>query len=196
MYVWWYTGDVENPANGGILRRGNLVITPCVTDSLLAQAYLTYQKEKTLPIIFYQSEPAIRDFIAAHLEVGKRIVLGCFRVDDKTQHIEFCGLGWVDNPVRMGGFTKAETGIGMFRCAGRDNVEFGKLMLESFFTQHNIDVLFGCTPEPNRLALRYAQKLHFDLSSPIEDYCTWQGKLCAGVISHMSKAQWQSRNRP
>lgn len=186
---------MENPADG-ILRSGNLVVTPCVTDSLLAQAYLTYQKEGTLPVIFYLKIPTIKEFIDAHMETGSRITLGCFRVDEETNKVDLVGLGWVSDSVRMGGHCKAEIGIGMFRCAGRDNLAFGKMMLSCFFQQHAIDVLFGTTPEPNRLALRYSRKLGFDLSSPIEDYCTWQGELTAGIISHMSKAQWVERNRP
>lgn len=190
------TYSVPLSSDGGILRRGNLVVTPCVTDDLLAVSYLNYKNEGTLPVIFYQQIPTLKDFIDAHLEVGKRIVLGCFRVDDATGKVEFCGLGWISDAVRMNEYCKAETGIGMFRCAGRDNLAFGKMMLESFFQQHNIDVIFGTTPEKNRLALRYAQKLGFDLSSPIEDFCTWEGELVAGIISHLSKKQWQERNRP
>ena len=167
-----------------------------MTDDLLAQAYLTYRKENTLPVIFFQAIPTLKDFVDAHLEVGSRIVLGCFRVNDETKAVEFCGLGWISDSVRMGGHCKAETGIGMFRCAGIDSLEFGKMMLDCFFSKYDIDVIFGVTPEANRLALRYAQKLHFDLSSPIEDYVTWNGQLAPGIISHMSKKQWQERNRP
>ncbi len=186
---------MENPADG-ILRRDNLVVTPCVTDALLAQAYLTYQREKTLPVIFYQQIPTITDFIKAHLEVGKRIVLGCFRVDDKTKAVEFCGMGWVADSVQMNGYTKAETGIGMFRCAGRDSLEFGKMMFSCFFQQYDIDSLFGVTPEENKLAIRYAQKLGMSIHGPIPQYCTWEGRPTAGWISHISKEQWQERNRP
>jgi len=190
---------VENPAtlgDSGIVRNGNLVVTPCVTDLLLARAYLNYQKEGTLPVIFYQREPTISDFIKAHMEVGTRITLGCFRVDEETKKVEHCGLGWVSDAVRMNSFTKAEIGIGMFRCAGKDNLAFGKMMLQSFFSKYAIDVLFGTTPEPNRLALRYSRKLGFDLAGPIPDYCSWRGALTDGWISHMSKSQWLERNRP
>lgn len=186
---------MENPADG-ILRSGNLVVTSCVTDSLLAQAYLNYQKEGTLPVIFYMKIPTIKEFIDAHMENGSRITLGCFRVDEETKAVEFAGLGWVSDSVRMNGFTKAEIGIGMLRCAGRDNLAFGKMMLESFFSGHAIDVLFGCTPENNKLALRYADKLGFSLHGPIPQYCSWQGQLTAGWISHMSKEEWMERNRP
>lgn len=185
---------MENPASG-ILRRGNLVVTAQVTDDLMAQAYLIYRKEKTLPIIFFQSIPTLKDFLDAHMEAGKRIVLGCFRIDEKARTVEFCGLGWISDAVKMGDFLKAETGIGMFRCAGRDSLEFGKMMLTLFFDTYDINAIFGVTPEANKLALRYAQKLGFDLSSPIEDYVSWEGEPAAGIISHMSKAQWCERNR-
>lgn len=189
---------MENPATpaDGILRVGNLVITACVTDSLLAEAYLRYQKENTLSTIFYQSVPTLKDFVDAHLEAGKRVVLGCFRVDDKTKSVEFCGLGWISDPVQMGGFTRAETGVGMFRCAGRDSLQFGKMMLSLFFQQFSVDVIFGYTPEANQLAIRYSQKLGFDIIGPVPDMCVWDGKLAPGWISHLSKSQWQERTRP
>lgn len=184
---------MENPVDG-ILRSGNLIVTSCVTDTLLAQAYLTYQKEGTLPVIFYLQVPTIKQFIDAHLQVGQRITLGCFRIDEETGTSTFVGLGWVSDSVKMGGHYKAEIGIGMFRCAGKDNLAFGKLMLAAFFQQYAIDVLFGCTPEDNKLALRYARKLGFSLHGPIPQYCSWHGELTAGWISHMSKEEWQERN--
>ena len=177
------------------VRSNNLLVTSCVTDSLLAQAYLTYQKEGTLPVIFYQREPTISDFIKAHMEVGTRITLGCFRVDEGSETPTFAGLGWVSDAVRMNGFTKAEIGIGMFRCAGRDNLAFGKMMFSLFFDKYKIDCLFGTTPDCNKLALRYAQKLGMSLHGPIPNYCSWRGQLSDGWISHVSREQWIERNR-
>lgn len=187
---------MENPDDGGIVRSGNLVVTPRVTDSLLAQAYLTYEKEGTLPVIFYLKIPTIKAFIDAHMEVGPRVTLGCFRIDEGSNTPTFTGLGWVSDSVRIGKYCKAEIGIGMFRSAGKDNLAFGKMMLQCFFQQYPIDVLFGCTPDENKLALRYAQKLGFSLHGPIPQYCSWGDKLSDAWISHMSKEEWIERNRP
>lgn len=180
-----------------IIRSGNLIVTPTVHEIHLAQAYLRMAEEGTLDIVFHQSIPSLRDFLAEYMSVGRRIVSGCFRERD-GQPPEFCGMGWAFGTTQMDKFFKCELGEVFFKRQSKktDNLQFGKMLLEMFFTSHKIDVAFGVTPEPNKLALRYAQKLGFDLSNPIPDYCTWQGRLVPGIISHMSREQWFERNQP
>lgn len=179
-----------------VLRSGNLIVTPVVAEFLLAKAYITMVEEGTLDVVFYQSAISLRDFLEAYLTHGKRITLGCFR-ELPDGRMEFCGMGWAHNAEKMASYVKSECGMVFFKkqSSKRDNVAFGKLMLQSFFTQHNVDVIFGTTPEPNKLALRYAQKLGFDLIGPIPNYCSWHGELAPGWVSHISKSQWEERNR-
>jgi RimJ/RimL family protein N-acetyltransferase len=179
-----------------ILRCGSLVVTTAVTEVQLAQAYIRMLEEGTLSTVFYQASPTLRDFLTEYLSQGRRICFGCFR-DIKSQPIEFCGLAWVFNAVKMDGFTKAEVGIVLFKrqSVKTDNLKFGQMILRMFFEKHAIDAVYGCTPEGNKLALRYAQKLGFGLTTPIPGYSTWQGQLCAGVISYMLKSDWLERNR-
>lgn len=170
-------------------------MTPVVTDILLAKAYLRMLEDDTLDVVFYQSRPSLVDFMTEYLTAGRRITLGCFRETGTDTEPEFCGLGWAFGAVQMSGFTKAECGMVFFKgqSSRRDNVTFGRLMLEVFFSKHKIDVIFGTTPEANQLAIRYAQRLGFSLHGPLPNYVTWKGQLAPGWISHMSKDQWMER---
>ncbi len=184
------------PVSDEVVRDGPLIVTPVVNDYILCKAYIRMVEEGTLEAVFYQAVPTISEFLAEYLTAGKRVTLGCFR-EMKDGSGELCGLGWVCGSERMGCYTKAETGTVFFHRQSdkRQNLRFGQLMLQSFFTRHNIDVLFGFTPERNKLALRYAQKLGFSIHGPIPDYCSWKGELAPGWISHLSKAEWLERQR-
>lgn len=154
-------------------------------------------EEGTLDVVFHHSIPSLRDFLVEYMSVGRRIVCGCFR-EREGQSLELCGLGWAFGTTQMGKFFKCELGEVFFRCQSRktDNLTFGKMMLEMFFTHNKIDVAFGVTPEPNRLAVRYAQKLGFSLHGPVPNYVTWKGRLVPGWISQMSREEWFERNPP
>ncbi len=73
---------------------------------------------------------------------------------------------------------------------------FGKMMLDLFFTDYDIDAILGTTPDGNKLALRYAQRVGMSLHGPIPNYATWKGELTDGWISHISKIQWAERRKP
>lgn len=182
-------------SNCNILRHNNLIVTPAVTEIHLAQAYIRMQEEDTLSTVFYQGVPTLQDFLAEYLTHGRRITLGCFRAIEGESKLEFCGLGWVFGAVTMDKYSRAETGMVFFKrqSSRLDNLTFGHMMLSSFFNNYKIDAIFGTTPEPNRLALRYAQKLGMQLIGPVPNYATWHGEMTAGWISHISRSQWLER---
>lgn len=182
------------PAEQSVLCVGDLVVTPCLPVNLLARAFANMEDEGTLGTVFFERVPTVQEFLNAFMEPGKYIVLGCFR-QLQTRPAEFCGLGWAMNATDMNGFIKAECGMAFFRRQTRrtDNVQFGKMMLEMFFTTHNIDAIFGTTPEQNKLAVRYAQRLGMTLHGPVPDFATWDNKPTAAWLSHISKRDWLER---
>lgn len=184
-------------AEENVLKFGKLIVTHVVTDYYLAIAYMKMLEDGTLDTVFFQSRPSISEFMAEFLTAGRRITLGCFREIEGTDVPELCGIGWVFGAVSMDKFIRAETGMCFFKRQSnkKDNLTFGQMMLRVFFTSHKIDAIFGTTPDPNKLALRYAQKLGMDLIGPVPDYCSWKGELVSGWISHISREQWLERNR-
>lgn len=148
-------------------------------------------EEDTISTVFYQAVPRISAFLADFLTAGRRVTLGCFR-EREGQSPELCGLGWVFESVTMDKYVKCETGMVFFKRQSdpRDNLKFGQMMLRMFFERYPVDVIFGVTPAPNKLALRYAKKLGFGLTEPVPYYCSYHGELVPGVISYMSKEDW------
>jgi RimJ/RimL family protein N-acetyltransferase len=67
---------------------------------------------------------------------------------------------------------------------------YGRMMIAWSFDQLKLDALYGTTPERNRAAVRFSEKLGFELHGPLPNYCTWEGELCAAWISAMTKARW------
>ena len=116
---------------------------------------------------------------------------GAFRGD------ELIGAGWVDNVLAIGGdppATKAELGFGfMPNCGIFEALQAGRLMLDYSFDVYGIDFLFGTTPLSNKAALAYAKRLGLRLYEPVENFCTYQGKIDACVTSSISKEVWHER---
>ncbi len=177
-----------------ILESGDLAVTVVTTETHLAIAWLEMQAEGVIPVVFHQRVPTMREFLNDAMTAGNRITLSCFRnIPGKPP--EFCGLGWVYGAVDMSGFKRAETGMWFSRRQTRktDNLKFGAMCFDIFFKHYAIDALFGTTPEPNTLALRYARRLGMQLIGPIPDLCTWEHRLVPGWISHVNRLDWLAR---
>lgn len=180
-----------------IIRRGDMFVTAQVHEVHLAQAYMQMFKEGTLGVVFHQHIPTLREFLNEFLAVGNRIVCGCFR-DIPGGKPLLCGLAWAFGTTGMGEFKRCEVGEWFSKEAMRKSerngsLQFSQMALSIFFDISKIDVVFGVTPTPNRLAVKFARAMGFDLIGPIPDYCVWNGKLCAAWISHLSRAQWNQR---
>lgn len=121
------------------------------------------------------------------------IFYGAFRGD------ELIGAGWVENPLIIGvepTLTKAELGFGfMDNCNVFEALQAGRLMLDYSFDVCKVDFLFGTTPLSNRPAIVYAKRLGLRTYEPVENFCTYQGKIDACVTSSITKEQWNERRK-
>ena len=121
------------------------------------------------------------------------IFYGAFRDD------ELFGAGWVDSPLVIGTeptLTKAELGFGfMDNCNVFEALQAGRLMLDYSFDVCKVDFLFGTTPLSNKAALVYARRLGLRMYEPVENFCTYQGKVDACVTSSISKERWNERRK-
>lgn len=112
---------------------------------------------------------------------------------------ELIGAGWVQDLLVIGGdpaLTKAELGFGfMPNCTVFEALESGRLMLDYSFDVYGIDFLFGTTPRSNRAALAYAKRLGLRMYEPVENFCTYMGKVDACVTSSISKEDWHERRQ-
>lgn len=112
---------------------------------------------------------------------------------------ELIGAGWVDNLLVIGedpALTKAELGFGfMPNCTVFEALQAGRIMLDYSFDVLGVDFLFGTTPRSNRAALAYAKRLGLRMYEPVENFCTYLGKVDACVTSSISKEDWHERSK-
>ncbi len=110
---------------------------------------------------------------------------------------ELIGAGWIDNLLVIGSdppVVKAELGFGfMPNCNIFEALHSGRLMLDYTFDVYGIDFLFGTTPLSNKAALAYAKRLGLRQYEPVDNFCTYQGKIDACVTSAISKETWIER---
>jgi len=158
-------------------------VVPANQDEVLAHAYLRFQADGLLPMVFSEGETSLRWFLETYRSM--HVVAG---MDGER----LAGLGWLNKIIDMGtAGWKADCGMAFFpEISPWSKVRLGELFIDCAFEELNLQGLFGTTPEPNRRALRYAKKLGFQLHGPIPAMSAWEGKICAAYISSMTRQQW------
>lgn len=183
--------------SGDIYSSGDHFILP-VTDApqgqeLLASVYLRFKQEGVLPIFFHEGVPDLCTFLSLMLK-PKSLTMACF---SRSPHKDaVVGIGHVVAPVDIGnGYNKSEVSMAFFKEYQRPRitVSCAHLMLQYVFERcAEIEALFGCTPEPNRAAVRFIGAVGFKRSvEAVEAYSTYNGQLCGCYISWMTKTRWQ-----
>jgi hypothetical protein len=165
-----------------------LIVAPNPSEQMLAYAYLEFERQGLNKYIWYEGVPSLSWYLA---EFKKMVVLGCYEDVDGIAQIR--GLGWVNTLTLMGGkFKKAEVGMAFFKEVPHGHTHsFGLMMVDHAITHVGLDAMFGATPVKNPAAIRYMQKLGFSHCGPVENYCSFNGELCACEISWMTREKWE-----
>lgn len=182
----------------------SLLVTPLVSEEMLAVAFLRFKAEGLLDRIFSEQQASLSWFIKHYMR-DEISMLACLKEDYSTKQMTPCGLAWIVNKTCVGStaapvFYKAECGEAFFRhTSPRETLEFGQMVVDWAFENCGILSLYGTTPEPNVVAVKYARRLGFDVRGPFPDYTAWvdektgQRGPCGAFISVMSKQQWEAR---
>jgi hypothetical protein len=72
---------------------------------------------------------------------------------------------------------------------------FCDLAFNYWFETLGIDTLVGLTPEPNRLSSIFIKRHGMDEICRIPQYTTFDGKVCAGIVSCLTKEGYRARKR-
>lgn len=159
------------------------------SSNLIGLWYLTMAHSGRANQVFYAFPHDLK--FALDWAMNTTAFYGAFRGE------ELIGAGWVDNVIAIGGepvLTKAELGFGfMPNCSIFEALQSGRLMLDYSFDVYGIDFLFGTTPLSNKAALAYAKRLGLRMYEPVDNFCTYQGKIDACVTSSISKEDWIER---
>ena len=178
-----------------IYQMGDLMVAPSLSDSMLGYAYLRFEAEKLLPLIFHDGVPTLTWFLrrfqeAPELGPVERVrTLGCYVGD------ALWGLGWTNAIAQIGQtpWRKGEVGMACFRKLHPEKaLTFGQMMLTWAFRELDLGVIYETTPVPNVSAVRFLKRLGFDFCGQLPRYSSWDGRLCDSWISAMTRDRWFS----
>lgn len=170
---------------------GVLVVAPHPTQEALIEFYLRIKQEGTLERFYHERVPTPLEFLSQCIS-QKNLLLGCYRMTDCMDTYSLVGLGTAGQKFELGsGHGKRELGE-VFVRKEKQTLLFGQLMLQWVFDRcGDTEVLYGCTPVPNRAAVAYLKRIGFSFArDQLEIYCSWKGKPCSAVISWMTREKW------
>jgi hypothetical protein len=190
-----YYDKLEKPAEGYFC--GDQHVVRCQNDEVLAFAYSRFKREGLLPILFYEHQYTLLQFVAKYID-NNTSTLACFqKVWNPLKQDEFdfllCGIGWINDLTNMGpDFKRANCGMAFFRGFSKPNflVRFAHMMIEWAFDHLDIDALHGITPAKNRAAVLFSKKCGFQVVGPLEAGTVWNGELCDVYMSAMTIKRW------
>lgn len=168
---------------------GNLLVSPYVTDSTLALAYLTFERDKLLDRIFHEKRPNLRWFLDTFSK-DNIDVLSCSRLSSDGKSLQLCGVGWIN--TGFGNKVEVCEAFGREFWGHDMPLHFCWLMLQWLFDhQKGTDVVYGTTPVPNRIAAAFSRKVGFTLHGPLPLYSTYDGQPCDCWVSSLTRKQWE-----
>jgi RimJ/RimL family protein N-acetyltransferase len=164
---------------------------------LVAVSYLQMKVEGILGQVYYQSIPPLMEYMNWHLN-PRNVWLACMacRTCDNAQP-ELAGMGWINQITDTGLIRRGDVGMMFFRKFQQRSItrEFTEQLIDYAFDVARLDVIHGMTPEPNRAALAFSRRMGFMQYGPIPLMCHYAGVPCAGVMSVMTKQDWNRRRR-
>lgn len=108
----------------------------------------------------------------------------------------FAGLAWLTNVEKCDTLSK---GLGAF-CFFREfwipsvTRAYGEILLGHWFNILEMDLIYGITPVPNRLAQRYCRRLGFRYTPcPIPGFVSYHNETVDAVVCTMTRNEFNSR---
>jgi hypothetical protein len=172
------------------------VVGPPVSPDSLAWLYLRSRQDGTLPMVFYQNAPDVRQFIDWYVRgAGKEVI--CSTIGAWAATGELLGMGFVNAVERSDNLVKCEVGflftkdVSIFR-----QIDYMRTMVSFIFLNSDVTAVLGTTPERNPGAVAMIRRLGLRLFGPIPNYATWNNEPCGVWLSQTDKAHWfnQSQN--
>ena len=162
-----------------------------ITDRMLAAMYDRFDREKILPLLFYENPlMTIYEFIGLY-RLKATNTIGCYMVDSLTQKLEPIGLMWTNEVTSIGSFKRANSGMSFYRGQPSHRlVRFAHMGIEWAFDRIGLNALHGITPDKNRAALLFSRKCGFELVGPMRGVTLWEGELADAWFSSMLKSRW------
>lgn len=191
-------------SDGVLYTMRDLVMSPRPPERILAHLYFQFETQNRLSALFHENDsPSLLWFLQTFL-APETSTLICYRVSEceiatggsymvDGKWYTPIGMTWINKTWPIGiNFRKSECGMAFVRGVPVDDtVDCARMTVQWAFENLAIDVLIGTTPEPNRAAVIFGQKVGFQQTGPLEGYTAWHGKLCSVILSSMTKDRWE-----
>ena len=178
--------------------RGNLMLSPYVKGGLFKEEalYILYNRlrsEDLWSVVFHENtEMSLLEFMNffSHGNCSLQIL----SIVNNDTVVDFAGMAWLtDMAVCQNVLTRASGSFGFFKEYQKPMYtdQFSDMILEFWFEQMKIDTLIGMTPEPNRSALLYIKRIGFKEVARLPQYTTYKNEVVTGVVTMMTKDDYQ-----
>jgi hypothetical protein len=188
----------EYTIDGEMYRIRDLVIAPHPKERILADLYFRFESQGLMEVFFYEAEkPTLLWWLNTFLAKDTS-TLACYRETPEGEYgvdgkrFTPIGMMWINKSWPIGNkFKKAECGMGFVRRVPiPDTVACAMMGIDWSFYNLKLDTLIGTTPQPNRAATLFGQRIGFQQTTALEGYSSWHGKLCSVILQSMTKERW------
>lgn len=108
----------------------------------------------------------------------------------------FAGLAWLTNIEETETLKKGIGAFAFFREYWNPRIteQFGRMCLSQWFNVVGMDLVYGITPAPNRLARRFCQRVGFSYTAEIPEFVSYKGKTVGARIGTLSKQKFNEKD--
>lgn len=108
---------------------------------------------------------------------------------------QIVGLAWLDKVDETDTLRKGCASVAFFReyWDPRISLVFGQMFLGQVFNILDFDLVYGVTPEPNRLSRLFCTRLGMTYSAVLRNFVSYRGKTVNGLYCSITKAEFNSK---
>jgi RimJ/RimL family protein N-acetyltransferase len=134
------------------------------------------------------------------------VVIGCL-IQNGTG-LKVAGFGTIATITPLGKVNdaprfKCEVGFAFLPDVHRSTtpMDFAGMMIDWGFSSLNMEVMYGTTPKPNKLACRFAERVGFTVAGTLPLYGPWMGEdgqvgPCDYQVAALTREQWLALKAP
>lgn len=181
-------------------QRGSLKLIPYdikvanIPEEALLTLYNRLKEENLLSVVFHEGvDVSLLQFM--NYFSGGRGLLQILAISDPAGAYYPAGMAWLSDIVVCSGVIMKGVGAFVFFKDYMKPVytdPFSEIILDYWFNGLGMNIILGATPEPNRAALLYVKRSGFKEVARIPEYTTFKGEVVTGVITYMTKTDYQS----
>jgi RimJ/RimL family protein N-acetyltransferase len=172
-----------------------------MTDLHAAQLYLLLYHDGVLPMYFHEGVPSITAWLKMVAD-PRNVFYECWVGNEDSERVDIVGMISGTGYTKVGEGGKLEAGMVFCKSVQRADsavaLEFAEIAMDMTFEAEDLKIvaLFGTTPSPNVVALRFMKRMGFKECGRLPLYCTWESKPVDAVISVLTREMWYARGTP